>query len=101
MQRGFPDTLLRCKDKYLFRTLQTFVVIFHVDQGTSFSDLQISIDLFLIRPDKPIVARKTLRHFALLAVDELVDVLDGFVQRAHFAIIDKEKYRCNYDEHHN
>lgn len=48
-----------------------------------------------------VVARKTLRHFALLAVDELVDVLDGFVQRAHFAIIDKEKYRCNYDEHHN
>ena len=48
-----------------------------------------------------VVAHKTLRHFALLAVDELVDVLDGFVQRAHFAIIDKEKYRCNYDEHHN
>lgn len=48
-----------------------------------------------------VVARKTLRHFALLAVDELVDILDGFVQRAHFAIIDKEKYRCNYDEHHN
>ena len=50
--------------------------------------IQISIDLFLIRPDKPIVARKTLRHIALLAVDELVDVLDSFVQRAHFAIID-------------
>ena len=48
-----------------------------------------------------VVARKTLRHFALLAVDELVDVFDGFVQRAHLAIIDKEKYRCNYDEHHN
>ena len=61
--------------------------------------IQISIDLFLIRPDKPI-AHKTLRHFALLAVDELVDVLDGFVQWAHFAIIDKEKYSCNYDEHH-
>ena len=33
-----------------------------------------------------VVVRKTLRHFALLAVDELVDVLDGFVQRAHFAV---------------
>ncbi len=35
-----------------------------------------------------VVARKTLRHFALLAVDELVDVLDGFVQRAHFTVKD-------------
>ena len=35
-----------------------------------------------------VVARTTLRHFVLLAVDELVDILDGFVQRAHFTVKD-------------